>query len=155
MSDENANFEPDQVRHGRRIHELCGAVSRTSKKRAQAKLQKLGLSPGAYNLIRVVGDSDDMTLSAVSKVLRVETATLSSLAVRMERDGWLRREPSPDDKRAMLLKLTPHAIQIGKQADQIMALEMAALTHRLATGEQAQLIEMLERVMGNLDDAKS
>jgi len=58
-------------------------------------------------------------LSDVAKVLRVETATLSSLAVRLERDGLLVREPSPKDKRAMLLHLTPRARELGQQAEQI------------------------------------
>lgn len=144
--------EPDRVHHGRRIQELCGGIARLISKQHQSKLVGMGLSTGSYSLIRAVGSREDMTLSDVSKVLNVETATLSSLAVRMERDGLLEREPSPHDKRAMFLKLTDRAIDLRRQADQVIALEMADVTHRLSDAEQVQLIALLERVMGNIKD---
>ncbi len=144
--------EPARVHHGRRIHELCGGIARLTAKQHQSKLVGLGLSTGSYSLIRAVGSREDMTLSDVSKVLNVETATLSSLAVRMERDGLLEREPSPHDKRAMFLKLTARALELRRHADQLISLEMADMTHRLSDGEQIQLIALLERVMGNIKD---
>jgi DNA-binding MarR family transcriptional regulator len=150
-NDEQAT-EPNRVHHGRRIHELCGGIARLTAKKHQSKLMGLGLSTGSYSLIRAVGSRDDMTLSDVSKVLSVETATLSSLAVRMERDGLLQREPSPHDKRAMFLKLTERAIELRVQADQVIALEMADVTHRLSDAEQLQLVGLLQRVIGNIKD---
>jgi len=144
--------EPERVHHGRRINELCDGISRLTSKRHQSKLVKLGLSTGSYNLIRAIGSRDDMTLSDASKALSVETATLSTLAVRMERDGLLEREPSPHDKRAMLLKLTDRAKELRVQADQVIALEMADVTHRISDAEQLLLIALLDRVMSNIKD---
>ncbi|MFG6664794.1 MarR family winged helix-turn-helix transcriptional regulator [Sulfitobacter sp. 916] len=143
---------PDTVAPGRRIHELCSAISRAMVKKSQAKLGAVGLSAGAAGFIRAVGDRDDMTLSDVAKVLRVETATLSSLAVRLERDGLLVREPSPKDKRAMLLHLTPRARELGQQAEQITQSELSKLTKGVADTDQKRLVELLQNVLKNLDD---
>lgn len=143
---------PDTVAHGRRIHELCSAISRSMAKKSQAKLGTVGLSAGAAGFIRAVGDREDMTLSDVAKVLRVETATLSSLAVRLERDGFLVREPSLTDKRAMLLHLTPRARELGAQAEQITQAELAKLTEGVADADRMQLVELLQRLLRNLDD---
>ena len=121
-------------------------------KKSQAKLGAVGLSAGAAGFIRAVGDRDDMTLSDVAKVLRVETATLSSLAVRLERDGLLVREPSPKDKRAMLLHLTPRARELGQQAEQITQSELSKLTKGVADTDQKRLVELLQNVLKNLDD---
>ena len=142
----------DAAAHGRRIHELCSAISRSMAKKSQAKLGAVGLSAGAAGFIRAVGDREDMTLSDVAKVLRVETATLSSLAVRLERDGLLVREPSPKDKRAMLLHLTPRARQLGQQAEQITQAELTKLTEGVAEADQVRLVELLQVILKNLDD---
>lgn len=142
--------EPVRVRNGRRIHDLSAGVTREAMKRSSAKLADLGLSPGAYNLLRVLGDSDDMTIADVRKALRVESATVSTLVVRMERDGLIHKEPSPHDKRASVLKATPHATTLLHSAGQIMAVEASDMTYRMTEGEQAQLIGLLERVLANL-----
>ena len=143
----------DTAAHGRCIHELCSAISRSMAKKSQAKLGAVGLSAGAAGFIRAVGDREDMTLSDVAKVLRVETATLSALAVRLERDGLLVREPSSKDKRAMLLHLTPRARELGEQAEQITQAELSKLTKDVADTDQKRLIELLQKVLKNLDDS--
>lgn len=142
--------EPLRVRNGRRIHDLCSTVAREAMKRAQAKLAEIGLSPGGYNLLRALGDRHDMTIADVRKALRVESATVSTLVVRMERDGLVQKEPSPHDKRASVLKATPHAMDLLRRADQIMAVEASDMTHRLTEGDQVNLISLLERVLDNL-----
>lgn len=142
--------EPVRVRHGRRIHDLCSAVTREAMKRAQVTLTDIGLSPGGYNLLRALGERDDMTIADIRKALRVESATVSNLIVRMERDGLVEKKPSPHDKRASMLKATPHALTLMLQADQRMAVEASDMTHRLSDGEQIQLISLLEKTLKNL-----
>ena len=142
----------DTVADGRRIHELCSAISRAVTKKSQAKLGAVGLSAGAASFMRAVGEREDMTLSDVAKVLRVETATLSSLAVRLERDGLLVREPSPKDKRAMLLHLTPRARELGEQAEHITKAVLSKLTEGVVDADRVQLLELLQRILKNLEN---
>ena len=149
---EAPKFNQARVQRGRDIYNLCSAISKESMKRKQAKLGTIGLSAGMAGFILVVGDREDLTLSDVAKALRVETATLSSLAVRMERDGLLIRQPSQKDKRAMLLCLTPRARELSQQADMIVSVELADVTYGLSELEQIQLIKSLEQVLQNFDD---
>lgn len=148
-----ANSEPTRTRNGRRIYDLCSALSREGMKRAQAKLADAGLSAGAYNLLQALGDKDDMTIADVRKVLRVESATVSTLIVRMQRDGLIKKEPSPHDKRASILKATRHALELLQRAEKIMAVEASDITHHMLDDEQVQLIELLERVLKNVSSA--
>lgn len=147
---EQDTAEPVRVRNGRRIHDLCSVVSREAMRRGQVALSDIGLSSGAYNLLRVLRDREDMTIADIKTALRVESATISTLVVRMERDGLIQKQPSPTDKRATLLKATPHALALVTRADQITAVEAADMTHRLTDGEQIHLITLLERVLSNL-----
>ncbi|MDV4146655.1 MarR family winged helix-turn-helix transcriptional regulator [Shimia sp. FJ5] len=145
-------FDQDHVQRGRDIYDLCSAISKEIMKRRQVKLGSIGLSAGTAGFIRVVGDREDLTLSDVARALRVETATLSSLAVRMERDRLLIRQPSPKDKRAMLLCLTPRARELGQQAELIANMDLADVTYGLSDSEQSQLVRSLQHVLQNFDD---
>lgn len=143
--------EPARVRDGRQMLDLCNAIGRASLKRVQAKMSAFGLSAAAYNLIRAVGAKEDVTMAEIGKALRVESATLSALAVRMERDGLLQREPSPTDKRSMFLKPTHRARDLCRQADAVMAMEFADITHRFSDAEREQLVALLRRALANID----
>lgn len=145
--------ETARVRNGRRMHELCSTITREAMRRAHARLGGLGLSPGAYNLLRLLGSRTDMTIADLRKALNVESATVSTLVVRMERDGLIMKAPSPTDRRAWLLLATPHAIGLMERADQIMVLEASDITHRLSDGDQLHLISLLERVLENLSQS--
>lgn len=142
--------ELSRIRNGRSIHDLCAVIAREAMKRAQAKLANVGLSPGAYNLLRALGDKDDMTIADIRKLLHVESATVSTLIVRMQRDGLIKKAPSPYDKRASILKATPHAVDLLRRAEQIMAVEASDITHHLEEGEQLQIIRLLKHVQKNL-----
>lgn len=143
--------EPERVQQGRRIHELCSAITREAMRRAQTQLRNIGLSVGAYNLLRALGERDDMTLADIRKILRIESATASTLLVRMERDGLVEKAPSPNDKRASILKATERANLLCQQADRIMSIEAVDITHGLSTQEQVYIIGLLDRMLANLD----
>jgi DNA-binding MarR family transcriptional regulator len=142
---------PDRVRHGRSIQNLCAAISREAQRRAQARLGKIGLSSGAYNLLSALNEQDDMTIADVRRVLRIESATVSTLVARMERDGLITKVRSPNDKRSSFLKATEHARALLQEADQIMIVEATDLTHRLTEAEQLQIVSLLEKVLANID----
>jgi DNA-binding MarR family transcriptional regulator len=143
--------EPERIKQGRRINELCFAITREAMRRSQAQLGNIGLSIGAYNLLRALGERDDMTLADIRKILRVESATASTLLMRMQRDGLVEKAPSPTDKRASVLKATERANRLCLQADQIMSIEAVDITHGISTEEQAQIIGLLDRMLTNLD----
>ena len=48
--------------------------------------------------------------------LDVEQATLANTLARMERDGLIKRTPHPEDRRAKLIWLTPHARKLEAEA---------------------------------------
>ena len=143
--------EPQRIQQGRRIRELCSAINRETMRRAQAQLGNIGLSVGAYNLLRAIGERDDMTLADLRKILRIESATASHLLVRMERDGLIEKAPSPIDKRASVLKATERAKQLRQQADRIISIEAVDITHGISTDEQGHLIKLLDHVLANMN----
>lgn len=152
MSEQNLQLAADlRIEAGRQLYELTAAISRSSQRRLQSKMAAIGLSAAAYNLICVIRENAEITLTQAAKVLRVETASLSTLAVRLERDGFLERVRSTKDKRTQFLRLTEAAQNVQVQADRIMDIEVVDMTHRMSDLELTTLNGYLQRVLKNIE----
>ena len=81
----------------------------------------------------------------------VEQPTMAALLARMERDGLIARKPHPTDKRASFVCLTAKA----KRRLPLAKERMGAVVERATTGiskhERAVIIDVLRRVVDNLD----
>lgn len=142
--------EPVRIQNGRRIHELCAELARKSAQRRTARLSGVGLSSGAYSVLCAIGEREDMTIADVRKALGVESATVSTFVVRMQRDGLIEKKPSPHDKRAVILSPTPYARELLSRAHQIAVVEASDITHGLNDAEQSELVRLLQRALENL-----
>lgn len=66
----------------------------------------------ARMLIQELGLNGESPILSVRQSLRLTPSTLTSLADRLERDGYLERRRHPTDRRTVVLALTP----VGKRA---------------------------------------
>ena len=66
----------------------------------------------ARMLIQELGLEGESPILAIRQRLRLSPSTLTSLADRLERDGYLERRRHPTDRRTVVLALTP----LGKRA---------------------------------------
>jgi hypothetical protein len=69
----------------------------------------------------------------------------------MERDGWLERRPDPSDRRARRLFLKPAAHTVLRQIWAIGDRSRGEALAGLDVGEKTQLLDLLERIHGNLN----
>lgn len=94
----------------------------------------------ARMLIQELGLEGESSILAVRHRLRLSPSTLTSLADRLERDGYLERRAHPTDRRTVVLALTP----LGERAygaekefyrhlidDSLESLDTAARAHVL------------------------
>lgn len=84
--------------------------------------------------------------------LRIEPPTLVRVLDRMERDGWVERHPSPDDRRKKLIRPTKKAeptwkklIELGKRVED-------TATAGFSKRELETLRDLLERIRANFED---
>jgi DNA-binding MarR family transcriptional regulator len=95
----------------------------------------------ARMLIQALGLEGESPILAIRQTLRLSPSTLTSLADRLERDGYIERRRHPTDRRTVVLALTAS----GKRAfaaekefyrhlinDSLEPLDAAARTHVLA-----------------------
>ena len=76
-----------------------------------------GLSLDDFGLLRPLWESRDaaLTMSELADELGFSPSRTSHAVERMEAKGWVTREPSPDDGRAKLVKLTPAGTEVFRE----------------------------------------
>lgn len=99
-------------------------------------------------VLPILSDSEDGRLrqNLLTEELKVSPSTLSMMISRLEEDGYVTRCNDPDDKRAVVIALTPQgavrAAEIkakGKEA-------FAQLFRRLTEDEKLTLIALLQKI---------
>ena len=83
-----------------------------------------------------------LTLSWISKTLRIPPATVTNLIDRLQHDGFVRRVPHPSDARTTLAVITPRGRRMATEAT--LALNTTVYERiGLSEKKRGQLIELL------------
>ncbi len=71
-------------------------------------LQAVGISLPEYELMSMLSEAPDarMRMSALAALIVQSRSRVTHTAARLERRGWVRRTPAPDDGRGVILRLT-------------------------------------------------
>jgi DNA-binding MarR family transcriptional regulator len=93
----------------------------------------MGITPARASALSVLVFGGPRTLTDLARAERVTAATMSKLVSAMEGEGLVRREPDPDDARAVRLHATARA-------------------RRLLERGRAKRTEYLDALFANLSD---
>jgi MarR family transcriptional regulator, organic hydroperoxide resistance regulator len=72
-----------------------------------AELSELGLTSSEINVLANLADGRRRTVSALGAAVGSKPTTLTSVLDRLERRGHIVRDAHPDDRRALVVELTP------------------------------------------------
>ncbi len=101
-------------------------------------------------ILYVLWQGDGLTISQISAQTSLANTTLTSMLDRMEKSGLILREPSPTDRRALLIRLTDKARELQRDYDRISQ-QMNALYYTGFSPEEIRQFEgYLLRVLDNL-----
>jgi DNA-binding MarR family transcriptional regulator len=96
-----------------------------------------------------------LTLSWISKTLRIPPATVTNIIDRLEDDGFIRRVPHPSDARTTLAEITPRGRRVANDATRDLN---ATVYERIGLSESQrnQLVDFLAvlRATGNEFDVE-
>ena len=101
-------------------------------------------------ILYVLWQGDGLTISQLSAQTSLANTTLTSMLDRMEQSGLIQREPSPTDRRALLIRLTDNARALREDYDRISQ-RMNEMYYLGFTEEEVLQFEgYLHRVLDNL-----
>ena len=120
--------------------------------------ERIGLTSAQCRLLGALamhGDEEPLSQAELAQRLDLTPMAVAGLCDRMAAAGWIRREPSPTDRRVNRIHLEPSAEKALDGAlsisDGLNARAMAALS----PAERAQLLSLLGKVHGSLVDITS
>ena len=107
-----------------------------------------GVPQAAATALAVIdGAAEPLTPSQVSDRVATASATMTSTLDLLERRGWIRRVPNPDDRRSVLIEITPAGRATAHQLlPGIRTLERSILS-ALTAEERTHLLDLLAKVL--------
>ena len=97
-------------------------------------------------------EKDCRKMSELGRVIGVDNSAMTGLVDRLEKAGLVRREAKRDDRRALLIRITPEGREKAVKAAKIIH----GINERIQEGYDADQIEALKEVLrGVLERCKS
>lgn len=91
------------------IEEIVGGLARRHSTAVvlfhHAVAERLGLGPTDHKCLDLLRDRGAMTGSELAAITGLTTGAITGVVARLERAGFLRREPDPNDGRKQILQL--------------------------------------------------
>jgi DNA-binding MarR family transcriptional regulator len=115
------------------------------------------LSPSARQILAVVeGAGQPLEPSVIAERVLITTATMTSVLDTLERRGLVQRMPHPDDRRKLLIDITPDAQAIlDELLPSLHARERDVVSGALSTREQHELLRLIAKVQHAARQAQS
>jgi DNA-binding MarR family transcriptional regulator len=105
-----------------------------------------GLHPGQLAVLGVLSDRGGMSQRRLGELTRIEKSSMVLYLDGLESEGWVRREPDPEDRRAHVVQLTAKgARDFAKLGPRLYRAQQRFL-EPLSVAEVAVFTEMLTRL---------
>jgi DNA-binding MarR family transcriptional regulator len=123
-------------------------------RRLRTEDEALGISPPRLSALSVVVYAGPIPIGELAAAEGVRPPTMTRLVDGLEREGLVRRQPDPDDRRGVVVRATPKGVRtlthgrarrVEVLAEQLRLLPREDLT-TLATA--AELLERVARIRG-------
>lgn len=128
---------------------LTAAHARVTGRLGSALIRACGLSINEFELLLRLDRAapPGLRLGELSSAVRLTQPSLSRAVTRLVQHGWLRRTGAPDDRRGVLVTITPDGREVLRRAAAVHAeVIRELLLDRLGPAEQ----DMLARALGRI-----
>jgi DNA-binding MarR family transcriptional regulator len=101
--------------------------------------------------LRSHGPTHRLSPTTLCQLSLVTSATMTNRLDRLEQEGLVRRLPDPNDRRALLVELTPKGLALIDEVISAVMVQRAQQVSALDQGEQRLLAELLRKLLLSLD----
>lgn len=128
-------------------------VARVHRMIAGQLLRRVGLHPGQELVMMHLWELGPQRQADLVELLDSDPATMTRTIRRLEHAGFVRRCPSPDDKRSYLIEATPASQGLRRQVEEIWARLEELAVGDIAESQRQTILEVLEGLEGRLSRA--
>lgn len=126
-------------------------IARSMARVGDIRLRELGFATAQLPVLGALADGSERSQAELARWAKVEQPTMAQLLSRMERDGLIRRVPDPCDKRSSLVSLTEETRARLPAAREMLVQGNRDATKGLAPEEVETLLDLLRRVLANVE----
>jgi DNA-binding MarR family transcriptional regulator len=116
------------------------------RKDFERELGPLGLKVLDYSLMVLVASNPEVNQKQLGEALDVSAPNMAITIDRLVERGWVERVRSTQDRRAMIIHLTPAGRELVRRAQKIAATMEESTLAVLSPAERALLVELLLKV---------
>jgi len=102
-----------------------------------------GITPIQYAALRAVSDHPGIDQRTLAGRIGLDVSTLGGVVDRLATRGWLKRGPSPDDRRVKLLTITAKGRKLLSQLEPAVARSQERILAPLPKARRAEFAAML------------
>ncbi len=133
------------------VGRLLVRTGRALRTRFDAELAAHGTTAASYSILRELVAQPGLNQRQLAERVEVEGPTLTRQLERMERDGLVQRRRDADDRRSMVVEVTPEARRRYEDMQDVIADIEAELLAGLSPDQRRSLRAGLLQVRTNLD----
>jgi DNA-binding MarR family transcriptional regulator len=125
------------------------------RKMLDETLEQYDLASGDWKVLcslRWKGRPHRRSAGELARIADLSSGAMTNRLDQLEQAGLVKRLPDPDDRRGVLVELTPKGLRLHQEAIGVQAEKEAMLAEALTEREKTQLNDLLRRVMRVLEE---
>ncbi|MBA2239221.1 MAG: MarR family transcriptional regulator [Lysobacter sp.] len=149
-SDAQGRFQMDLHQHlPYRLAHLSNLLRRAT---SDCYVRGMKISAREWRVLGMLGLKGPLTPTQLAELTAMDRATITRAGDRLEKLGYCRRIPNEQDNRSFLMTLSPEGDRQCAAIIPKMARSGERCRSVFSAGEQALLLELLDRLQAALDD---
>ncbi|GAA1752119.1 MarR family winged helix-turn-helix transcriptional regulator [Luedemannella helvata] len=149
---EERGREPCAARYGPISH-VVFRIAKCHRALAGALLRDVGLHPGQELLMMFLWDSGPQRQADLAAEFNTDSASMTRTVQRLERAGYVRRVPDPEDGRATRVEPTPASLVLREKVERLWADLEAWTVGDMSGADRVAVLAALQRIEDNLNAA--
>ena len=132
------------------IVDRINGINRRIRKMLDETLEQYDLTERDWKVLsslRWKGKPHRRSAGNLARLADLSSGAMTNRLDHLERGGFVRRLRDPDDRRGVLVELTPKGLLLHREAIGVQAEKEALLAEALTQREKEQLNDLLRRVM--------
>ncbi|QCB92476.1 MarR family winged helix-turn-helix transcriptional regulator [Cellulomonas shaoxiangyii] len=129
-------------------------LARAHRALAADLLREIGLHPGQELLLLHLWEHGPQRQADLARLVSTDSAAMTRTVQRLERAGYVRRVPSPDDGRVSLVEPTAASQALRARVEAMWRTLEDATVAGMSTQEQAAALDVLARLEANATTAE-
>ena len=129
------------------IVDRIGGINRRIKRGHEATLKEFGISYPDWQVMTTLRNSGPRTPGVLARYLELSTGAMTSRLDNLEREGLVHRVPDPDDRRSVIVEITPEGNAKWEAAASVQVRKERFFTSALTGADKKKLNALLRKLM--------